>query len=185
MIRLRVASMMVAVALVAGCTPSQAEVAGLPGPVPDDVRFRAPDDVSVPAPRFELDLLSGERLDTDDQWAVRPMVLLFFESWCERCREQQPAINELVDEYEDIVLFVGVANLSPEEDVREYVRDNDVRYPVGIDEGGEVWLKYAAQEPPLVALIAKDGHLVRGWAGGQDGDVLREHIADLLVESTG
>lgn len=177
-------SVLIAAALLAGCSSSEPPLAGLPGPVPDGVTFHEAPASAPPAPEFELSLINGEVVDAASAWAQRPMVLVFFESWCDLCRDQQPAINELADEYEDSVLFLGVAGLSADDDVVQYVRDNDVPYPVAIDADGEVWLNYAAEEPPLVVLVTKGGQVARGWPGGLDGDQLRAQVEDVLVETT-
>jgi peroxiredoxin len=183
--RLYCATAAVATVLLAGCAASESPLAGLPSPVPDGVTFHEPPDTAPPAPDFELELVNGEVVDAASMWSERPMVLVFFESWCELCGDQQQAINELADEYEDIVLFLGVAGLSSESEVIEYVRDNDVSYPVGIDTEGDIWLDYAAAEPPLVALVTKGGKVARGWPGGIGGDRLREQIEDVLVKDVG
>ncbi len=177
------AAVLTATALLAGCSGGGGSAAGLPGPVPDGVSFPEPPATAPPAPRFELDLLGGEHLEAASQWAERPLVLVFFESWCEPCREQQPEINRLAAEYEETVLFVGIAGLSDEDGVRDYVRDNDVPYPVGIDGTGKVWLDYAAPEPPQVVLVSKEGRVLRGWPGGVAPEVLRAQIDELAVGS--
>ncbi|MGH3483924.1 MAG: TlpA family protein disulfide reductase [Nocardioidaceae bacterium] len=178
-------AVLLAATLVASCssdadTPPDAS-AVLPGPVPEGVTFRTPPERAPAAPEFTLPLLDDEVLVAEDQWSERPMVRVFFESWCELCRQQQPGINELVEEYRDIVLFVGVAGLSEEEELQEYVEDNEVAYPVGIDRSGEVWLRYAADEPPLVALVSKGGHVLRGWPLGLPAGELRSQIEELAV----
>lgn len=186
MIRAGMAATFLVAALLAGCSSADdspaVSPAALPGPVPDGVTFRVPPKSAPPAPSFELPLLGGETVSAEDQWAQRPVVLVFFESWCELCRQQQPEINELVEDYRDVVLFLGIAGLSDAGDLREYVADNDVAYPVATDQSGEVWLKYAASEPPLVALISKGGRLLRGWPGGLAGPTLRRQIDELAVE---
>jgi thiol-disulfide isomerase/thioredoxin len=173
-----------AAALLTGCSSSADSgetSASLPGPVPDGVSFRTPPDNLPAAPVFDLPLLDGEEIAVADQWAERPVVMIFFESWCELCREEQAAINDLVEEYQDVVLFLGIANLSSEEDLRDYVEENDVAYPVGIDRSGKIWLRYAAEEPPLIALVSKGGQLLRGWPGGVDAEKLRSQIEELAV----
>jgi peroxiredoxin len=173
-----------AAALLTGCSSSadsDGSSATLPGPVPDGVSFRAPPDNAPAAPAFDLQLLDGAEVTLANQWAERPVVLVFFESWCGVCREQQAAINDLVEDYRDIVLFLGIANLSGEEDLREYIEENDVAYPVGIDGSGKIWLRYAAEEPPLIALVSKGGQLLRGWPGGLEAEQLRSQIEELAV----
>jgi peroxiredoxin len=151
----------------------------LPGPVPDGATFVAAPSTAPPAPAFKLDLLDGSTLDLAEQWKVRPVVLVFFESWCELCARQQPDITALSEEYRDRVLFVGVGQESTSEDVTKFVHDNNIGYPVGVDAGGEVWRRYRVDEPPLIALISKGGRLVRGWPGGTTE--LGQQIRQFLV----
>lgn len=178
-------AMLLTATLVAGCstaTDSPPDASDeLPGPVPEGVTFRTPPERAPAAPEFELRLLDDQVVAAEELWAERPMVLIFFESWCELCRQQQPGINDLVEEYRDIVLFVGVADQSAAADLREYVEANDVAYPVGIDQSGQAWLNYAADEPPLVALVSKGGQLLSGWPGGLSADRLRGQIQELAV----
>lgn len=163
----------------AGC--SEADRGRMPGPVPSGVEFRTAPDDAPPAPPLTLELTDGTTLDLTEQWGERPVVLVFFETWCTRCADQQPPINDVVEEYEDTVLFVGIANLSDPADVATYVEDHDITYPVAVEPSGDAMLRYAVAEPPLVALVGKDGSLLRGWPEGVEGDELATAIADLAV----
>lgn len=158
-----------AVLALTGCsagTDTSAVSFDLPGPVPAGTTFVAAPPTAPPAPAFELELLDGSTFDLAEQWRVRPVVLVFFESWCELCARQQPDITALSEEYRDTVLFVGVGHESSSEDAIKFLRDHDIDYPMGLDPGGEVWRRYRVDEPPLIALISKGGRLVRGWPGG-------------------
>ncbi|MBP2327911.1 peroxiredoxin [Kibdelosporangium banguiense] len=130
------------------------------------VTYVAAPSTAPPAPAFQLKLLDGSTLDLAEQWKTRPVVLVFFESWCQLCTQQQPGITALSEEYRDTVLFVGVGHESSSADAAKFVRDNDIDYPVGLDASGEIWRRYRVDEPPLIALISKGGRLVRGWPGG-------------------
>ncbi|MFC0111698.1 TlpA family protein disulfide reductase [Kibdelosporangium aridum] len=124
-------------------------------------------------------MLDGSTLDLSAQWENRPVVLVFFESWCELCAQQQPDITALSEEYRDTVLFVGVGHESSSEDTTKFMRGHDIDYPVGLDAGGEIWRRYRVAEPPLIALISKGGRLVRGWPGGTSE--LGKQIRQFLV----
>jgi thiol-disulfide isomerase/thioredoxin len=139
--------------VLAGCSAAEATYRTAPAAAP-------------PAPAFTLELLDGSTVDLAERWRERPVVLVFFEPWCELCARQQPDITALAEEYGDTVLFVGVGNESSREDAAEYVREHDIDYPVGLDPSGEVWRRYRVDEPPLIALVSKGGRLVRGWPGG-------------------
>ena len=143
---------LVAVLAMAGCSAGTTHV--------------EPPATAPPAPAFELELVDGSTLDLAEQWQDRPVVLVFFESWCELCARQQPDVTALAEEYRDTVLFVGVGHESSSADTVEYLREHDIDYPVGLDPTGEVWRRYRVDEPPLIALVSKGGRLVRGWPGG-------------------
>ena len=172
-----------ALVALSACSGGPGSTGELPGRVPENVVFRDPPASAPPAPAFELDLLGADTLDLAEQWDERPVVLVFFESWCTLCQEQQESINDVVADYRDVVLFVGIANLSEPADVEQYVGDNDITYPVGIDSTGRTFLNYAVTEPPLVALVSKGGQLLRGWPEGISGEELAEQIGQLAVES--
>lgn len=146
---------------------------------PADATYRTAPATAPPAPAFTLELLDGSTVDLAEQWRERPVVLVFFESWCELCARQQPDITALSEEYGDTVLFVGIGNESSGEDTAAYVREHGIDYPVGLDASGEVWRRYRVDEPPLVALVSKGGRLVRGWPGGTTE--LGEQIKQFLV----
>jgi peroxiredoxin len=162
----RSAAVLAAVLALAGCSAAPATYRTAPSSAP-------------PAPAFTLELLDGSTVDLAEQWRDRPVVLVFFESWCELCARQQPAITALAEEYRDTVLFVGVGNSSSGEDTAAYVREHDIGYPVGLDASGEVWRRYRVDEPPLVALVSRGGRLVRGWPGGTSE--LGKQIKQFLV----
>lgn len=172
-----------AAVILSACSSTPAATGELPGAVPDGVVFREPPAGAPPAAGFELDLVDGRTLDVPGEWEERPVVLVFFESWCTLCQEQQESINDVVADYRDVVLFVGIANLSEPADVEQYVADNDITYPVGIDTTGRTFLNYAVTEPPLVALVSKGGQVLRGWPEGISGEELLEQIEQLAVES--
>lgn len=132
----------VAVLALAGCSGSDDPAAvsfELPGDVPADVTFIDAPPTAPPAPSFELELLDGSTLDLAEQWEQRPVVLVFFESFCELCAQQQADITALSEEYRDTVLFVGVGSATSADDAAEYLREHDIAYPVGLDPDGEVF----------------------------------------------
>ncbi|PJJ63643.1 TlpA family protein disulfide reductase [Compostimonas suwonensis] len=154
-------------ALTACSSPSPQTLSELlPGPVPSGVEFAAPPADAADAPDPELTFLDGEKASLSDFWSERPVVLVFLEPWCQECADQQSELNTVVSEYGDRVLFLGVAGEGSRDEVRDYVDAHDIRYPVALDGRGVVWRAYGVQEAPLVALISKDGKLLRGWPGG-------------------
>jgi peroxiredoxin len=166
----------------AGCGGSLPRDGGrdtLPGALPSGVSF-APSPSTAAAPPFSLALLDGTRVDGASLWKQRPVVVFFFASWCSRCATQHDALAPLVDDYRDVVTFVGVGGQDKAPAVKSWLDAHDVTYPVGIDGGMETWRSYAVRTPPAVILIAPGGKLERGWPGGVSRDLLADQLARLV-----
>jgi thiol-disulfide isomerase/thioredoxin len=112
-------------------------------------------------------------------WAVRPVVVDFLASWCDRCADRQAKLNDLAREYERLVAFLAVAHDdNAEAALRKYLADHDVRYAAGIDPTGAIWRQYAVEEPPVIVVIGKGGRLLRGWTV----DVPKETLDGVLAK---
>lgn len=153
---------------------------GLPGRVPVGVRF-APEDAAAPkAPDFDITLLDGTKVRASSLWVERPVVLVFFTSWCRNCAAQQETLNALARENRDLAAFIGIVTQDEKENVVAYLREHDVRYAVGVDSDSSVWRSYAVAEPPLVAVVSKGGRLTKGWPGGTSKAKLAAALASLV-----
>ena len=89
-------------------------------------------------PDFELGLLSGGTLSSDDLEGS-PVVLNVWASWCTPCREEAPVFERLWRRYEDQgVRFVGVNTQDTEEGALDFVKDFGMTYPVVFDREQEL-----------------------------------------------
>ncbi|ASO19991.1 Soluble secreted antigen MPT53 precursor [Actinoalloteichus hoggarensis] len=137
----------------------------LPGPVAQDVDYAEP--VSAPAaPDLALALLDGTRVSLAELWAERPVVLVFFSSWCATCADQQRTLSDLTAAHGDAVTFLGIAGRDESDAVMDFLVDHEVPYPVAMDADHTAARHYAAEEPPLIAVIDRGGGLLRGFPGG-------------------
>ncbi|WP_329108914.1 TlpA family protein disulfide reductase [Micromonospora sp. NBC_01699] len=162
--------------------PAAAGGAGtLPGPVPAGLALR-PAPSGVPgAPAFTGTLTDGSPLTVANLWAERPVVLLFFSSWCTVCVERQSALSDLARSYRDRVVFVGVVSEDEPADLEPYLREHRVEFPVVFDRPQTIWQSYAVREPGAVAMVAKGGGLLRGWPGGLDAAELDAKLRELVI----
>ncbi|MPZ92589.1 MAG: redoxin domain-containing protein [Actinobacteria bacterium] len=82
------------------------------------------------APSFELPLLDGSGVLTDEDLRGKPVVINFWASWCIPCREEAPLLEKTWRTYRDKgVAFVGVNIKDAESDAKRFVREFDVTYP--------------------------------------------------------
>ncbi|BCB90948.1 TlpA family protein disulfide reductase [Phytohabitans suffuscus] len=180
-----VAALLAVVLCLAACDGAEPVRAGgaatLPGPVPSGLAARPAPPGTPGAPVFTGTLTDGTALAAADLWAGRPVVLLFFSSWCTTCAERQDALSELARAYRDRVVFVGVVTGDEPADLDAYLRAHKAEFPVVVDADGTVSRAYAVREPGAVAVVAKGGALLRGWPGGLDASTLDTRIRELLL----
>lgn len=153
----------------------------LPGPVPSGLALRPAPPGTPSAPLFTGTLTDGTALAAADLWERRPVVLLFFSSWCTTCARRQSGLSELARGYRDRVVFVGVATEDEPAELEAYLRAHKAEFPVVVDADGTIARSYAVREPGAVVLVAKGGALLRGWPGGLDASTLDTRIRELLL----
>lgn len=139
-----------------------------------------PPDVGEVAPAFSLESpVNGERIDTAE---LRGMVLLvdFWQSTCVGCVGATPKLNRLFAEYRDRgFLVVGVNREELPDEVRAFVAERSVEYPVVID-GGEVAKAYGIYATPTVVLIGADGKIRAKHIGAVTEEMLAKEIEAAL-----
>lgn len=109
---------------------------------------------------FEVPLLDGERFRLADAVGDRAILLNFFATWCQPCREEMPELLRFRDRHAQeplLVLFVDVAE--PEEKVRDFVDSLDLDAPVALDTEGTVAASYGVTSYPLSVLIDRSGRI--------------------------
>ncbi|SUT94345.1 protein disulfide oxidoreductase [Actinobacillus lignieresii] len=92
----------------------------------------------------------------------RPMLLYFWGSWCTYCKFTLPAIQQFADENVP-VLSVALKSGTPQ-DVVDYLKQEDYRFPVINDPDGVISKSWDIQATPTV-LIIKDGEIVQHTTG--------------------
>ena len=98
------------------------------------------------------------------QWRGKVVVLNFWATWCNPCREEMPMLNRYADRYGGAVAVVGVALDNPVA-VRNFVREFGIRYPILLaGDSAEVDLSTrfgnAKSVLPYSVLIGRDGRVL-------------------------
>lgn len=96
----------------------------------DELRPAAQTDA---APPFSLTDLSGNAVDLSEHRG-RPVIVHFFATWCEPCREELPALQRLEERSQAQPLAVLAISVGEVElRVRRFFEDSPVAYPVLLD----------------------------------------------------
>src|SRR5829696_8120943 len=125
----------------------------------------------VSAPNFRLDRLDGEGKISLAEYRGRPVVVNFWGSWCDPCKEEAPVLEETWRRYKDrglIVLGVDFHDLKGA--ARRFARENDMSYPLAYDGPGTFF-------------VAPDGKLVcERLLGGVHIERNRDRYDDCVQE---
>jgi thiol-disulfide isomerase/thioredoxin len=142
------------------------------------VRVPAPE----PAPAFELFDLAGRPVSLID-FRGRVVILTFWATWCEPCREEMPAMMKLARELGERGLAVVAVNVKePAARVEAFVKELGLTFAVILDSRGEVSDRYQLQALPTTYLIGRDGNLLALALGYRDWESpgARAFVAELL-----
>jgi thiol-disulfide isomerase/thioredoxin len=110
------------------------------------------------APGFVAPLLGGGSLNLKSLQG-KPVVLVFWASWCAACRSEVPHVNLLAQGVGDSAAVIGVNAGEDGSTVQAAARAMGIAYPVVIDADGAVSRRYEARALPLMVVIDPEGRI--------------------------
>jgi cytochrome c biogenesis protein CcmG, thiol:disulfide interchange protein DsbE len=113
----------------------------------------------APAPQIALPVVGG---GTSNLSAEHGKVVLinFWATWCEPCKSEMPALQQLADELQDrpfVLYSVDLQEDAPQ--VEAFQRDYGLRLYAVLDEDGDVTRAYGVRALPSTFLIDRSGIL--------------------------
>ena len=92
------------------------------------------------------------------QFHGKPLVVNFFATCCDPCREEMPLINELARKgAQDRYHVVGIAVEDSRAAVLEFAEDAKLEFPVALDLNSTVKRSYRIFGPPATLFVDRDG----------------------------
>lgn len=134
------------------------------------------------APDFTLTTFEGEIYTLSDLRG-QVVVINFWASWCDPCREEAAYLENTWRKYRDEgVVFIGVDYVDTEREALAYIAEFDITYPNGPDIGTRISDDYRIQGVPETFFVAKNGELRGNHIGPLEPPQLDEKIEELLAE---
>lgn len=133
-----------------------------------------------PAPAFILPDLDGNTVSLADLQG-RPVLINFWASWCPPCRSEMPAlqqVNESTERVDLVILAVNLLSQDDIDDVRTFVDDLGLTFPILLDQDGAVSVAYRVGLLPTSVFVDSAGrvHLI------QVGPMTRSFVESVLRE---
>lgn len=132
------------------------------------------------APDFEAPYLEGEGSLALSSLRGKPVVLNFWASWCEPCKDEAPMLRRAHELYGDDVTVVGIDIRDAISDARAFVDRYDLDYLHVRDERLEIYSDYGLTGQPETFFIDDQGVIVEHVPGPLfEDDLMR--LLDILV----
>jgi len=113
--------------------------------------------VGMPAIAFELKSMEGKSIALGS-FHGKPLLINFFASWCDPCREEMPFINELATKAgKQGYAVLGIAVEDSRAAVMEYAREAKLVFPIVLDLNSTVKRAYRIFGPPATFFIDSQG----------------------------
>jgi thiol-disulfide isomerase/thioredoxin len=138
--------------------------------------------VGAPAPDFEIEAQSGSQPVSVSAHRGKVVIVDFWATWCEPCRDSFPLYQSLSDKYggELVVLAVSVDEESG--GIADFAKATGAKFSIGWDQGQHVAQSYSPPKMPTAYFVDRNG-LVRYVHSGfraSDGDIVASHVESLL-----
>ncbi|MBV1883561.1 MAG: TlpA family protein disulfide reductase [Pseudomonadales bacterium] len=123
------------------------------------------------APAFTLADLQNNNVGLS-HYKGKVVLLNFWATWCEPCREEMPSMQRLWDRYREqgFVIVAVAADKGGSKPVISFVEKLALDYPILVDPKGDVRNRYEVVGLPMSYLIARDGKMSGRIIGIRDWD---------------
>ncbi|MBW3591247.1 MAG: TlpA family protein disulfide reductase [Actinobacteria bacterium] len=126
--------------------------------------------VGSDVPEFSLPLLGNDGTLSSAELAGRPVVINFWASWCEPCREEAGDLQAAWEKYRDQgVLILGVNVQDSEKDAEAFVDEFDLTFPMVRDKDLVLYNELGVRGLPETFFADAQGEFIGVGSGEEIG----------------
>jgi len=135
------------------------------------------------APDFKLSDLDGKSVSLKD-FRGSPILINFWASWCEPCRNEMPLLQEIFEEWSDDGLVVMAINTGESRTaVQAFMQNNNLSLPVLLDTQQATTQKYGIFFFPTTLFIDEDGIIQKKIIGAFPSKAAIESNLNQIIPS--
>ncbi|MDR4499350.1 MAG: redoxin domain-containing protein [Candidatus Scalindua sp.] len=112
-------------------------------------------------PSFSLNDMEGNQFSLR-KTEGKAVIVHFWATWCEPCREELSTLQSIWKKFanEDLQIVGIVSCKEREVDVKNFVLDQGVTFPILVDTTGQTYKSYLVKMLPTTYLIGRDGKIL-------------------------
>ena len=136
--------------------------------------------VGSPVPDFQITALDGGQMNLGAERG-NVVVVNFYASWCNPCREEAADIEATWRAYQDRgVQFMGIAYKDADSKAQAFLEEFGATYPGAVDPGNRTARAYGVTGVPETFVVDQQGQLVQHFVGPVTQAELERVLAPLL-----
>ena len=133
---------------------------------------------------WSLQNTKGEKFTLSENLGQKPIVLVFWATWCTPCKkeldEQRPLFDSLTAKGAEVVL-VAIDNQKSQARVKPYVESKGYKWTVLMDPAQEVLKRYGGINVPYTIVLDRDGNVKYKTRGAiKDAEQFESMITGLM-----
>jgi thiol-disulfide isomerase/thioredoxin len=116
-------------------------------------------EVGEAMPDFHLNTLAGDSVSRAGL-SGKPLLLVFWNTWCPSCKKELPRINQLAERYSGkgvTVLAINTGLNDSESKARAFWKKNGYLFATGFDHSFEIGQSFRVQGVPTLLLVDARG----------------------------
>ena len=136
-----------------------------------------------PAPHFVAKTIDGERY-TNDSLRGKVVLIEFWATWCQYCRHDEPAVENIVQAFSKSGLVVLAVDMGESKrKVLKYIEASPRSSKIVLAENTTLAAICEAKSYPLYVLIDREGNIAGTQNGAAGEGALRRLVAKAGLES--
>lgn len=135
------------------------------------------------APNFKLKQVNGEETFELKELRGKGVMLNFWATYCDPCKEEMPYMEQLYPEYKEKGIEILAVSLDTTElVVKNFIEDYNLTFPIVHDQRGDVMDLYKIGPIPTTFFINPEGEVVRVIQGPLTLERLESYFQEILPE---
>jgi cytochrome c biogenesis protein CcmG/thiol:disulfide interchange protein DsbE len=134
------------------------------------------------APDFTLPKLNGKGDVSISDFKGKPVVLNFWASWCDPCKQEAPTLAAAQQQWKDAgVVFLGVDTEDTRDEARVFEGQYGITWESAFDPQGQLADQYAVLGYPETFFIDAKGKIRAKYVGPIPSEDLNAYIAQIVA----